>query len=606
MADYTQPDVVSKRVRFFDGQFLEDQDFIDEQKFHLDRERRQSRLLRLTGVSDGLNLIVADEPFTVTVAAGMAVDALGRHLVLAASAALPLGEGFANQQNVEVHLAYQESPTDVGQTGNGGVGARRWEERPKIVAVASNGATVVVPAEAAPDLDGPTVLLGRLAVADNGDVTVDAATAQLSSLSTAGGIGVGTTVTGGGLHVGDFDPQDRHLTFQVAGDDQHRSGIRFWAGEANRGFTMEYDGRSAAGRGLHVRTHDSDPDGTTRLFVGTDGHVGVGTAEPRDTGGWGRVVDVVGEASTRLSVRTADVDGRVMAHGSGMFGAPAGMIVGTGTTSPLTFVTNQAARLSITAAGHVGVGTADPRDTGGWGRVVDVVGAVSTKLSVRTAKVDGRVLAHDDGIFGAPAGLVVGTATESPLTFVTNQAARLSITAAGRVGIGTDDTRGYQLGVVAEQQHLLLRRNAAEVAEGQKLVFLELQQADAQPNTVGPTTLAIRFHHGARYMYHLEVDPAGFHFRAGSGEYRGIHAGQVTAQTVRIGDVVIGERELKILKKLADNELVCKLRNTYYDSYIWDSGYKYDGGPYRHALTWIEGQPAASHTKTFWQFEVSE
>ncbi|MFY1698914.1 hypothetical protein [Solwaraspora sp. WMMA2101] len=527
MADYTQPDVVSKRVRFFDGQFLEDQDFIDEQKFHLDRERRQSRLLRLTGVSDGLTLTAADEPSTVTVSAGMAVDALGRHLVLAVGTDIALGSGFANQQNVEVRLAYQESPTDVGQTGDGGVGARRWEERPKVVAVAPNGATAVAPAEAPPELEGPTVLLGRLTVAANGDVTVDPTAAHRSSLSMSGGIGIGTASVGsGGLDVGDFDPQDRHLTFRFAADDQRRGGIRFWAGAANQGFSVEYDGRSAAGRGLHVRTHDSDPDGTTRLFVGANGHVGIGTTDLSGADGWGRVVDVVGTATTKLSVRTAKVDGRVMAHDTGMFGAPAGMIVGTGTTSPLTLVTNQAARLTINPA--------------------------------------------------------------------------------GQVGVGMDAVEGYQLAVRAEHRHLLLRRDARDVEPGRKLVFLELLQADASPPTVPATPLAIRFHHGGRYAYQLEVDPAGFHFRAGDGEYRGIHVGQVNAKTVRIGDVTIGERELKILKKLADNELVCKLRNTYYDSYIWDSGQKRGDSQYRYALTWIPGQPVASHTKTFWQFEIDD
>jgi hypothetical protein len=36
--DYTLPPVAEKRTRFFDGQFLVDQDFVDEQKYHLDRQ----------------------------------------------------------------------------------------------------------------------------------------------------------------------------------------------------------------------------------------------------------------------------------------------------------------------------------------------------------------------------------------------------------------------------------------------------------------------------------------------------------------------------------------------------------------------------------------
>src|SRR2546423_2728890 len=114
MAEYTQPDVVRKHLRFFDGQILQDQDLIDEQKFHLDRERRQSRLLRVTGVSAGLT-VTKSGAYQITVAAGMAVDSLGRQLVLAADTNLRLTGKFARQQDIEVRLVYQESATDVAQ-----------------------------------------------------------------------------------------------------------------------------------------------------------------------------------------------------------------------------------------------------------------------------------------------------------------------------------------------------------------------------------------------------------------------------------------------------------------------------------------------------------
>ena len=55
----TCPDVVEKRVRFFDGQFLQDQDFVDEQNYHLDRERRHNRLLHGAGIADGPDVTAA-------------------------------------------------------------------------------------------------------------------------------------------------------------------------------------------------------------------------------------------------------------------------------------------------------------------------------------------------------------------------------------------------------------------------------------------------------------------------------------------------------------------------------------------------------------------
>ncbi len=608
MADYTQPDVVPKRVRFFDGQFLQDQDFIDEQRFHLDRERRQSRLLRLTGVATGLT-VASGEPFQITVTRGMAVDSLGRHLVLAADTTLPLAAGFAGRQGIEVHLVHRESATDVAQTG--GASARRWDESPKLVVVAPDGTTAVAPDDAPPDLDGPTVPLARLAVAGNGEVTVDLTATLRTTLSVGGALGVGTADPGSDLEIGDFDPQDRHLTFKVAGGDRYRSGIRLWAGPENEGYSLEYDHRPVAGQGLHVRTHrpTGPADGTTRLFVDPAGHVGIGTTAPANAAGWGRVVDVVGAGSARLSVRTANVEGGVLAHDAGKFGDAAGMAVGTTSANPLTLVTDGVARLGVTAAGHVGIGTTTPANTGGWGRVVDVVGAVSSLLSVRTANIEGNVLAHDGGMSGAPAGMIIGTTTRSPLSLVTGRTGRLTIDTSGRVGIGTSQTRGSLLAVVAENDHLRLRREKTETGVGEKFTFLQFDQADSSKPELAPVSFNIRFEHAYRFGYRLEVQQDGFHFRTGdisNNDYRDIHARKVTATELRIGDVVIGEHALKILEKLANNQLVCELRNNLTNSYLFQSINKFGTSPYFHALAWIPGQPAGTHTHTFWKFEVTD
>jgi len=354
MANYDQPDVVQKRVRFFDGQFLTDQDFIDEQKFHLDREHRQSRLLRFSGISTGLT-VTGNGPYQVVVTAGSAVDDGGRHLVLAADAELRLTNRFAGQQDIEVHLVHQRIATDIAQTG--GKSARRWDESPKIAAVAPDGTVVVIPDSAEPTWDGPAVLLARLAVGENGDVTVDPAVAAKAGLAVPGAVGIGTTSPGSDLDIGNFDATDRYLTFKVAGGHRYRSGIELWTEQENRGCSITYDDRLGAGTGLHVRTHQDDPDGTTRLFVGADGDVGIGTAEPENAEGWTRTVDILGGANAKLSVRSSAVDARVLAHDAGFFGAPAGMIVGTASANALSLITGGAARLTVSAAGDVNVGT---------------------------------------------------------------------------------------------------------------------------------------------------------------------------------------------------------------------------------------------------------
>src|SRR3712207_157330 len=90
----------------------------------------------------------------------------------------------------------------------------------------------------------------------------------------------------------------------------------------------------------------------------------------------------------------------------------------------------------LTVTGNLGVGGA-PADAEGLDRVLDLQAPTSAKLTVRTAVIDTRVLAHQGGFWGAPAGMVIGTRTAHPLSLGTNAAGRLTIDSAGLVGIGT-------------------------------------------------------------------------------------------------------------------------------------------------------------------------
>src|SRR4051812_2982481 len=81
MADYTQPEYVDRRLRYFDGQFLREQDFIDEQRYHVDRERRLARVAHSAGVVEGLEVAAVANAPRVTVAPGTALDGHGRLLV---------------------------------------------------------------------------------------------------------------------------------------------------------------------------------------------------------------------------------------------------------------------------------------------------------------------------------------------------------------------------------------------------------------------------------------------------------------------------------------------------------------------------------------------
>ena len=121
--NYIQPENVTKRVRFYDGQFLQAQDFVDEQAYHVDRQRLHNRGLHLSGVVSGLDVELRKNG-ELWVQPGAAVDADGRQIVLTDSFQLrEIREGY-------LHIAYRQAAADEQQAEKGIKSQTRWEEIP--------------------------------------------------------------------------------------------------------------------------------------------------------------------------------------------------------------------------------------------------------------------------------------------------------------------------------------------------------------------------------------------------------------------------------------------------------------------------------------------
>jgi len=125
MADYNIPQYVDKRTRYFNNQFLQEQDFIDEQKYHINHLRQHQRSLHTPGIAEGLTVEAPIGATEATVKPGVAIDKEGRQIVLTGDRTIPLTDATFHNQKVVLAIAYGEEASDPV-----GGGETRLFERP--------------------------------------------------------------------------------------------------------------------------------------------------------------------------------------------------------------------------------------------------------------------------------------------------------------------------------------------------------------------------------------------------------------------------------------------------------------------------------------------
>lgn len=150
-----------KRMRYFTGQFLQEADFVAEQDYHVDRQRRHNRQFHTPGIADGLDVTANVGSSTVTVAPGTAVDAEGRQIVLLAERDIGVNNENLRGQTIFITIAYDEETSDPATVGGGG--NTRWLERPRVTAVLEAEAGSI-------DME---IRLARLSIDASGNVSED-------------------------------------------------------------------------------------------------------------------------------------------------------------------------------------------------------------------------------------------------------------------------------------------------------------------------------------------------------------------------------------------------------------------------------------------------
>jgi hypothetical protein len=121
-------EVITKRMNYFDRQFLRASDFIAQRDYDTDRNRRIGRMFT-PGVIEGLEISGNVGGTTVNVSPGTALDPLGRQIVMATPRVLNLG-GEAGEY--DIYCIYDERETDSRLEG-GVEGNTRIEEAPEFI-----------------------------------------------------------------------------------------------------------------------------------------------------------------------------------------------------------------------------------------------------------------------------------------------------------------------------------------------------------------------------------------------------------------------------------------------------------------------------------------
>jgi len=148
-----------KRLHYFNHQMLVEDDFTDEQTYHLGMRRRHNRALHKFGVAEGLNVRKTGDK-EVTVDPGTAIDRDGKVIIQGADFVVDLRDGTKYPKNTQVHVVIAHVEEESDQKTFGGVtGATRVTEKTRIEAVTT-----------APAADGSVIRLATFKLDNNANV----------------------------------------------------------------------------------------------------------------------------------------------------------------------------------------------------------------------------------------------------------------------------------------------------------------------------------------------------------------------------------------------------------------------------------------------------
>ncbi|WP_448573736.1 tail fiber domain-containing protein [Trichothermofontia sp.] len=508
-ADYTQYPYIEKRIRYFDGQFLKDQDFIDEQKYHIDRQRRHQRFLYVSGIVDGLEVTAGspenpDTPDLVTVAAGTALDRDGRQLVLGSRRQVSLGAVRDRQQTIQVYLVIQYGEVGSDPEQAGGDTYRRWHEVPNLTTVALTNPDNP---EASP-IPNDAVVLALLTLNAEGVVTVDASVRVYSGLalpgasafsgrptlrsggtrapdlavlrgrlSVTGFTGLGTDTPQGRLHIV-HEPQDANGNALIMGPADgsnlrlgYHADYAWLQSHGNRPLTINPVGNAvgigttapkstlaiAGGMAIGNTFASNTPAPNNSLVI--EDKIGIGTA---DLQGNYRLVLQQTTANSGYGLRVLNPD---QSRSAQLWVGTGGAVLDAEGSTHLHLRTAGADRLFISNGGNIGIGGNNPL------QMLDINGRLHIANGVIQRGGNAITNTSDLGLYSQVSGHWIRiVSTNAPIRFFTDggigTTVRMSIESNGNVNINQGLTVSGALSANSISASGIMSANNAAIGPG--------------------------------------------------------------------------------------------------------------------------------------------
>lgn len=154
-----------KRLNYFNSQFLQEADFQDEQAYQISLRRFHNRALHSWGIIEGLEISRTGDK-EISVAPGVAIDKLGREIVLSANSPRKSYNlsGFAENDVVFLTIAYDNDTDEKDRNPTGDTTKFiRVTERPSLPD----------PTKTPPSDDGTVIILGKVTLGSGGNVVTE-------------------------------------------------------------------------------------------------------------------------------------------------------------------------------------------------------------------------------------------------------------------------------------------------------------------------------------------------------------------------------------------------------------------------------------------------